>query len=97
MVIVSSCFFRIQHGRADIDLGSLSPSWQKSFHDSDRVRRVEGGDTVALSAFMLSSLPTPLARKTMVKEMWESGADVMVVTLYRIFLAGADVNIRRRF
>jgi len=32
-----------------------------------------------LSAFVLSSLPTPLARKQLVKEMWESGAGVMIL------------------
>jgi hypothetical protein len=62
----------------DIDLGSLSVSWQRSFRDDDKIRRSEGQDTVALSAFMLTSLPTTIARKALVKEMWESGAHVMV-------------------
>jgi ribosomal protein RSM22 (predicted rRNA methylase) len=34
---------------------------------------------VALSAFSLSSLSTPIARKQLIKEMWESGADVFVL------------------
>lgn len=62
----------------DVDLGNLSVSWQKSFKEEDRIRRSDGQDTIALSAFMLTSLPTPLARKALVKEMWESGAHVMV-------------------
>ena len=33
---------------------------------------------MALSAFYLSTLPTPLARKAIVKEMWQSGAEVIV-------------------
>ncbi|RDB29432.1 Rsm22-cox11 tandem protein 2, mitochondrial [Hypsizygus marmoreus] len=63
----------------DLELGNLSISWQKSFKEEDQIRRTEGLDTVALSAFMLTSLPTPLARKTMVKEMWESGANLIVL------------------
>lgn len=62
----------------DVDAGGLSVSWQKSFREEDKVPRTEGGDTLALSAFALSSLPNPLARKHLIKEMWESGADVIV-------------------
>lgn len=62
----------------DVDLNSLSVSWQRSFRDEDKIPRSDGQDTIALSAFMLTSLPTPLARKALVKEMWESGAHVMV-------------------
>jgi hypothetical protein len=62
----------------DVDLGSLSISWQRSFKDNDKIQRSEGQDTVALSAFMLTSLSTTVARKALVKEMWESGAHVMV-------------------
>lgn len=42
------------------------------------MNRTQGSDTLALSAFMLSALPTAQARKILVKEMWESGAEVMV-------------------
>ncbi|PVF99847.1 Rsm22-domain-containing protein [Serendipita vermifera] len=34
---------------------------------------------LAISAFALSQIPTPAGRKRMVKEMWESGADTMVI------------------
>ena len=40
--------------------------------------RPEGKEVVALSAFTLSSLPESRLRKQQVKEMWESGADVIV-------------------
>ncbi|KAG6334024.1 hypothetical protein ID866_5067 [Astraeus odoratus] len=62
-----------------IDLGSLSATWRKSFHESDRIDRAQGRNTLALSAFMLSSLPTHLARKRLIKELWESGADTMIL------------------
>jgi len=52
--------------------------WQKSFKNDDRVPRSEGQKTLALSAFMLTSQPTPLARKAIVMEMWESGAHTIV-------------------
>lgn len=61
-----------------VDIGSLSASWQKSFHDDNRIQRSDGTGVLALSAFILSSLPTSIARKTLVKEMWESGAEIMV-------------------
>jgi hypothetical protein len=61
-----------------VDLGRLSTSWQRSFREEDKIKRTEGADVLALSAFGLSGLPTPLARKQLVKEMWESGADVIV-------------------
>lgn len=63
----------------NLDLGALSLSWQKSFQEGDKVQGSLGHNTLALSAFTLSSLPTPIARKALVKEMWESGADVIVL------------------
>ncbi|KAJ7150294.1 Rsm22-domain-containing protein [Mycena filopes] len=63
----------------DIEPGSLRISWHKSFRAEDAIPRPEGHHTVALSAFMLSSLPTNIARKALVKEMWSSGAHVMVI------------------
>ncbi|GLB35731.1 putative mitochondrial small ribosomal subunit Rsm22 [Lyophyllum shimeji] len=62
-----------------IDTGNLSMLWQKSFKADDQIPRSEGHDAIALSAFMLTSLPTPQMRKALVKEMWESGAHVMVL------------------
>ena len=66
---------------ADINLSDLTVQWQKAFHEEDRLERTSGKAAVALSAFMISSLPTPLARKALVKEMWESGAEVIVSAL----------------
>ncbi|KAG1754790.1 mitochondrial small ribosomal subunit Rsm22-domain-containing protein [Suillus paluster] len=63
----------------DTDLGALSATWQKSFREDDIIKRTEGRDTLALSAFMLSTLQTPLARKKFVKELWESGAHTIVL------------------
>ncbi|KAG6911344.1 hypothetical protein DXG01_001015 [Tephrocybe rancida] len=62
-----------------IDLGNLSLSWQKSFKEEDHMHRSVGHDTIAMSAFMLTSLPTSQHRKSLVKEMWDSGAHVMVL------------------
>ncbi|KAJ7070608.1 mitochondrial small ribosomal subunit Rsm22-domain-containing protein [Mycena amicta] len=63
----------------DIDTGPLRISWRKSLRDEDVVPRSEGHYTVALSAFMLTSLPTHVARKALIKEMWSSGAHVLVI------------------
>ncbi|KAJ6601394.1 Rsm22-domain-containing protein [Mycena vulgaris] len=63
----------------DIDPGPLRVSWQKSFRENDAIPRPEGYGTVALSAFMLTSLPTYVARKALIKEMWSSGAHVLVI------------------
>lgn len=79
---------------ADNELGQLSVVWQKSFKDSDRIQRSDGHDTVALSAFMLSSLPTAASRKAVVKEMWESGAQIMV-TFSRLLDVHNTDNFRR--
>ncbi|KAK7007022.1 3-methyl-2-oxobutanoate hydroxymethyltransferase [Favolaschia claudopus] len=63
----------------DIDHGPMKVSWQKSFRESDTIPRSQGHNTIALSAFMLSSLSTDIARKALIKEMWSSGAHVMVI------------------
>jgi hypothetical protein len=62
----------------DADTGNLNASWQRMLHEDDRVSRTEGSGTIALSAFSLSAMKTPLERKQLVKEMWESGADIIV-------------------
>lgn len=61
-----------------MDLGGVCVSWQKSFHEDNAVDPVDGSNVVALSAFLLSSLPTHVDRKILVKELWESGAEVIV-------------------
>jgi hypothetical protein len=59
-------------------LGDVAISWQTSFHEGNKMPRAEGKKAVALSAFTLSSLPSAQLRKQQLKEMWESGADVIV-------------------
>ncbi|KAH9897940.1 mitochondrial small ribosomal subunit Rsm22-domain-containing protein [Cubamyces lactineus] len=63
----------------DVDMGSLSVSWQKSFHEDNITERSEGANVLAMSAFLLSSLPSAIERKTLVQEMWDSGAEVMIL------------------
>ncbi|KAK1233060.1 37S ribosomal protein S22 [Marasmius sp. AFHP31] len=63
----------------NVTLENTVVSWQRSFREDDKVSRLTGHDTLALSAFNLSSLPTHLARKALVKEMWESGAHTLVL------------------
>ncbi|KIK70481.1 hypothetical protein GYMLUDRAFT_32504 [Collybiopsis luxurians FD-317 M1] len=58
---------------------NLTVLWQKAFHENNRMTRELGRDTVALSAFNLSSQPTNLARKSLVKEMWDSGAHTVIL------------------
>ncbi|TFK77519.1 Rsm22-domain-containing protein [Pluteus cervinus] len=58
--------------------GELKVSWHRSFQGGD-ILDLNGRDTLALSAFLLTTLPTPLARKALIKEMWESGAHVIVL------------------
>jgi ribosomal protein RSM22 (predicted rRNA methylase) len=48
---------------------------QESTHEHSQPKQ----ETIALSAFALSSLPSALARKQLVKEIWESGADTIVL------------------
>ncbi|KAF8347029.1 mitochondrial small ribosomal subunit Rsm22-domain-containing protein [Amanita rubescens] len=59
-----------------IDCGKLRIHWQKSFRKESYS---DNKQTIALSAFFLSTLSTPIARKKLVKEIWESGAEVMVL------------------
>ncbi|KAI0756542.1 mitochondrial small ribosomal subunit Rsm22-domain-containing protein [Daedaleopsis nitida] len=63
----------------DVEMGGLSVAWQKSFHEDDVIARPDGSNVMALSAFLLSSLPTHVDRKLLVKEMWNSGAEVIVL------------------
>jgi len=61
-----------------LDIHFVGVSWQRGFHENDKIRRTEASDTLGITAFTLSSLPNAVARKALVKEMWESGANVMV-------------------
>ncbi|KZS91904.1 hypothetical protein SISNIDRAFT_456089, partial [Sistotremastrum niveocremeum HHB9708] len=64
----------------DVPHPNTTISWRKGYHlENDKIPRSQGYDAVALSAFSLSSLSSPLARKEAVKQMWESGAEYIVI------------------
>ncbi|EIW64053.1 mitochondrial 37S ribosomal protein RSM22 [Trametes versicolor FP-101664 SS1] len=63
----------------DVEMGSLDVAWRRAFHEDNVLTRADGSDVLAVSAFLLSSIPTPVERKALVTEMWESGAEVMVL------------------
>lgn len=48
----------------------------------------ESGQTIALCAFTLSQLTSAAAQKRMVKEIWETGADIMVRRPLNLSLTG---------
>ena len=48
----------------------------------------ESEHTMALCAFTLSQLSSAAAQKRMVKEMWETGADIMVRRPLKLALTG---------
>jgi hypothetical protein len=86
-----SGFFKVPKFRAhiclrlsvqlDIPHDSLNIAWQRKFHHDSFAQTHDGSSTIAISAFFLSTLRTSLQRKSLVKEMWESGADTIVSRL----------------
>ncbi|KAI0308079.1 mitochondrial small ribosomal subunit Rsm22-domain-containing protein [Multifurca ochricompacta] len=58
---------------------NLDISWQRKFHRDNWPQSYDGSQTIAVSAFFLSTLQTSLQRKALMKEMWESGADIIVL------------------
>ncbi|KAF8273002.1 mitochondrial small ribosomal subunit Rsm22-domain-containing protein [Lactarius quietus] len=59
--------------------GGMDVSWQRKFH-SDNIPQVhDGSSTVAISAFFLSTLNTQLQRKALIEEIWECGAETIVL------------------
>ncbi|KAF8167449.1 mitochondrial small ribosomal subunit Rsm22-domain-containing protein [Crassisporium funariophilum] len=77
---------------ARTSVGGLTVKWNKSMKQEDVIEREDGRGTIALSAFMLTSLSNPIAMKTLVKEMWDSGASTIVKSLVLI-----DHNSRAGF
>ncbi|THH19690.1 hypothetical protein EW146_g1524 [Bondarzewia mesenterica] len=75
----------------------INVSWQRAIHNEDKVLRVDGGNTLALSAFLLSSLSTPLQRKAVVKELWESGAEVIILIDHNTRLGFQGINEAREY
>ncbi|KAF8910042.1 mitochondrial small ribosomal subunit Rsm22-domain-containing protein [Gymnopilus junonius] len=59
--------------------GALNIKWKKSYRPEDQVLQEEGPKTIALSAFMLTAQPHSLAQKTLVQEMWDSGAHTIIL------------------
>jgi hypothetical protein len=76
-------------------IGELSVQWQKTFHEDDHAKPADGGRTLAISAFSLSALPNAAARKQLVREMWDSGAETIVRTQFLncITLSNLQVGI----
>ncbi|KAF8807962.1 Rsm22-domain-containing protein [Phlegmacium glaucopus] len=64
---------------ASTPIGDLNVQWKKTFKQEDVIQREEGHDTIALSAFMLTSLSSHVAQKNLVKEMWDSGALTIIL------------------
>lgn len=60
-----------------MDTGLNKVKWSKGLSSSELAASREG-QTLALSAFHLSSLPNDVSRKELVKQIWDSGADVIV-------------------
>ena len=63
----------------DTSINGLNVRWQKSFKEENLLMQHERPRTIALSAFMLTSLPSPFAQKEMVQEMWDSGAHTIIL------------------
>ncbi|KAF8624223.1 hypothetical protein AX15_005989 [Amanita polypyramis BW_CC] len=77
-----------------IDCGKLQIRWRKSFEKESMING-ENKEMLALSAFLLSTLSTSVARKMLVKEMWESGAEVIVLIDHKT-AAGFDAIAEAR-
>ncbi|KAL1739148.1 mitochondrial small ribosomal subunit Rsm22-domain-containing protein, partial [Schizophyllum fasciatum] len=54
-------------------------TWQKAHHEEDVLPRSERNSAMALSAFALAAQPNPLSRRRIAKQMWDSGAELMVL------------------
>jgi len=60
-------------------MDGLTVRWKKVFKEEDKIPQDDSLKTIALSSFMLTALPTPMAQKTMIQEMWDSGAHTIVL------------------
>ncbi|XP_006454221.1 hypothetical protein AGABI2DRAFT_182202 [Agaricus bisporus var. bisporus H97] len=67
---------RLLHG---IQPEHLSINWQKGWSSEENMNPLHAGNSVALSAFLLTTLPDNLSRKNLVQEIWESGANTIVL------------------
>jgi hypothetical protein len=64
---------------SDVLHDGLDVSWQRKFHPDSIPQAHDGSSTVAISAFFLSTLHTPLQRKALIEEIWKSGAETIVI------------------
>ncbi|KAF9531847.1 mitochondrial small ribosomal subunit Rsm22-domain-containing protein [Crepidotus variabilis] len=58
---------------------ATSVKWQKSYQANNKLPKEDAPKTISLSAFTLTTLPSPVAQKAMVEEMWASGAHTIVL------------------
>ena len=58
-------------------LGAKDLRWNRGLASSEFAEKSDA-NAVALSAFYLSFLPNEAARKEVINQVWNSGADVMV-------------------
>ena len=73
-------------------MDGLTVRWKKAFKKEDKIPQDDSLKTIALSSFMLTALPTPIAQKTMIQEMWDSGAHTIVrENLPSVFMVLADI------
>ncbi|KAI9444934.1 Rsm22-domain-containing protein [Lactarius indigo] len=63
----------------DVLHDGLDISWQRKFQPENIPQAHDGSSTIAISAFFLSTLQTPFQRKALIEEIWESGAETIVL------------------
>jgi hypothetical protein len=63
---------------SDIPHDNIDISWRRRLVHDGHPQPQDEGHTLAISAFLLSTLQTSLQRKRLIKEMWESGAGTIV-------------------
>jgi hypothetical protein len=61
-----------------VNVGNIENHWRRSFRQLDKVEEEQGGATLALSAFHLSTLPSQASQRDLIQQMWNSNAHVMV-------------------
>ena len=69
---------------SDVPHDGLDVSWQRKLHPDGIPQTHDGRSTVAISAFFLSTLHTPLKRKALIEEIWGSGAETIVSRFHRL-------------
>jgi hypothetical protein len=65
---------------SDVKAGKLEVLWRKALPETLKRPAIDGKTMVAISAFHLTGLEQA-QRRQVIKEMWDSGADVMVIMI----------------